>query len=55
MWELFRDEAEHLAYECYFNCRGVGEADHRLMVEGEASTRNPRAAAAYRQLWSATG
>jgi hypothetical protein len=55
MWELFRDEAEHLAYECYFNCRGVGEADHRLMVDGETSTRNPRAAAAYRQLWSATG
>ena len=55
MGELFRDEAEHVAYECYFNCRGVGAKDHRLREEGADSAWNPLAAAAYRELWSAIG
>src|SRR4051794_38061357 len=55
MHELFRDGAEHVAYECYFNCRGVAPVEHRLVVDGEPSDRNPQAAAAYRRLWSMPG
>ena len=55
MHELFRDEAGHVAYECYFNCRGVAPVDHRLLADDEPSARNPQAAVAYRHLWSVPG
>ncbi len=48
MWQFFQSCGSDLLYECYFNRRG-SNGDHRVFPE----EYNPRASAAYRELWSA--
>jgi hypothetical protein len=45
MYRFFKENAEYIEYESYFNCK--------LLHEVFPSTRFPRAAATYSQLWSA--
>ena len=46
MYRFFERNAEHIAYETYFNCGRKG------VYRVYPSTHNPDAAAAYRRLWS---
>ena len=46
MWAFFGRYKDALRYECYFN-RGGGNGDHRVYPP----EYNPRASAAYRELW----
>jgi len=51
MYRLFRDHADDIAYETYFNA-DVGDGDHALCHADGTPTLFPNAAATYKADWS---